>query len=117
MEEKKLLSIAERRWLVREIENGRMGLVEAKKILEPFSKDPVSLIKLWRRKYKPEISFTLPVMSEKEKQKMEGLQKQLKELEKQLEHSQMKNIALETMIDIAEEKLKIDIRKKSGPKL
>jgi hypothetical protein len=28
----------------------------------------------------------------------------------------MKNIALETMIDIAEEQLKITIRKKSGPK-
>jgi hypothetical protein len=28
----------------------------------------------------------------------------------------MKNISLETMIDIAEEQLKISIRKKSGPK-
>jgi hypothetical protein len=27
----------------------------------------------------------------------------------------MKNIALETMIDIAEEELRISIRKKSGP--
>ena len=38
------------------------------------------------------------------------------ELQKQLEDAQMKNIALETMIDIAEEQLKITIRKKSGPK-
>ena len=36
-------------------------------------------------------------------------------MEKHLEDAQMKNIALETMIDIAEEQLKIVIRKKSGP--
>ena len=55
-------------------------------------------------------------MTEKERQKLEALQKQLKQMAKQLEDTQMKNIALETMIDVAEEKLKIDIRKKSGPK-
>jgi hypothetical protein len=55
-------------------------------------------------------------MTEKEKQKLEQLQKRLKELEKQLEDAQMKNLGLETMIDIAEEKLRISIRKKSGPK-
>ena len=55
-------------------------------------------------------------MSEKERQKLEALQKQVKELEKQLENAQMKKVALETMIDVAEEQLKIKIRKKSGPK-
>jgi hypothetical protein len=55
-------------------------------------------------------------MTEKEKAKLDAAHKRLKELEKQLEHAQMKNIALETMIDIAEEQLKITIRKKSGPK-
>ena len=55
-------------------------------------------------------------MTEKEKQKLQALQKRLKELERQLEDAQMKNIALETMIDVAEEQLRIPIRKKSGPK-
>ena len=55
-------------------------------------------------------------MTEKERQKWSAAQKQIKELEKQLEHVQMKNISLETLIDIAEEQLKIDIRKKSGHK-
>jgi hypothetical protein len=55
-------------------------------------------------------------MTEKEKQKLQAAQKRMKELEKQLEQSQMKNIALEAMIDIAEQELKINIRKKSGPK-
>jgi hypothetical protein len=116
MEEKKTISIAERRWLVREIESGRMTLGEAKERVEFYSKEPRVLIQLWRKKFAPEIDFTLPVMTEKEKQKLAAAHKRMRELEKQLEDAQMKNIALETMIDIAEEQLKITIRKKSGPK-
>ena len=55
-------------------------------------------------------------MTEKERQKLEAAHKRMRELEKQLEDAQMKTIALETMIDIAEEQLKIVIRKKSGTK-
>ncbi len=64
----------------------------------------------------PDIALTLPLMTEKEKQKIGALRLQLKTAGKLLEDAQMKNIALETMIDIAEEQLKIPIRKKSGPK-
>jgi transposase len=42
------------------------------------------------------------------------LQKQIKELEAALRLSNLKVEALETMIDIAEDQLQIDIRKKSG---
>ena len=42
------------------------------------------------------------------------LQKQIKALEAALRLSNLKVEALETMIDIAEDQLKIDIRKKSG---
>lgn len=115
MEDKKI-SNSEKRWLVREIESGRMTVGEAKERIELFSKDPGSLIHFWRKKFAPEITFTLPVMTEKEKQKLHAAHRRMKELEKQLEDAQMKNIALETMIDIAEEQLKIIIRKKSGPK-
>lgn len=116
MEEQKVFSKAEKRWLVRELQSGRMNLSEAKEHLAGRSKDPASLIRFWQKQYAPEIDFTLPVMTEKEKQKLDAAHKRLKELEKQLEDAQMKNIALETMIDIAEEKLRISIRKKSGPK-
>ena len=116
MEEQKTISKAEKRWLVREIESGRMTVGEAKERVEVFSKAPHVLIQRWRKKFAPEISFTLPVMTQKEKGKLDAAHKRMKELEKQLEDAQMKNIALETMIDIAEEQLKIVIRKKSGPK-
>ena len=116
MEQQKAFSKVEKRWIVRELQSGRMTLGEAKEHLQFRSKDPESVIRKWIRDYTPEIDFTLPVMTEKEKQKLDAAHKRLKELEKQLEHAQMKNIALETMIDIAEEQLKIVIRKKSGPK-
>lgn len=116
MEEQKMISNAEKRWVVRELEAGRITPGEAKARYAEISKDPHSLIQSWRKKYAPDIALTLPIMTEKEKQKVEALKLQLKTAEKQLEDAQMKNIALETMIDLAEEQLKISIRKKSGPK-
>jgi hypothetical protein len=53
-------------------------------------------------------------MTEKERHKQEILLKRVKQLEKQLEDAQMKNNALEALIDVAEEQLKIPIRKKAG---
>lgn len=114
--EKGTYEVAFRRWLVRELDAGRMTINDA---VERFNFDPVngrSLIFNWRKKYASDIAITLPVMTEKERQKLEALQKQLKQMEKQLQDAQMKNIALETMIDVAEDQLKISIRKKSGPK-
>jgi len=114
--EKGTFEIAFRRWLVRELDAGRISVREA---IERFNFNPKSantLIRYWRKKYKSDIAVTLPAMTEKEKQKLAALQKQLEQMQKQLEDTQMKNIALETMIDVAEDQLKINIRKKSGPK-
>jgi transposase-like protein len=44
------------------------------------------------------------------------LEKKVKELEQLLEHEKLRTTALNTMIDIAEQELKISIRKKSGAK-
>lgn len=88
---------------------------EVCELMSEASKDPRSMICYWKKKYSPSIALTLPLMTEKERQKLEASQKRMKALEKQLEDAQMKNIALETMIDIAEEELGISIRKKSGP--
>lgn len=44
------------------------------------------------------------------------IQEQVLELERQLEQAKLKIAGLETMIDIAEQELKISIRKKSGTK-
>lgn len=44
------------------------------------------------------------------------LEQKLKELEKELEFEKLRTRALNTMIDVAEQELKIAIRKKSGAK-
>ena len=45
-----------------------------------------------------------------------ALEAKVKELEKALEYEKLRTLALDTMIDVAEDKLKISIRKKSGTK-
>lgn len=114
--ERGTISKSEKRWIVREIQSGRMSIGEARERFELDSKDPKSLIDSWIKRYSSDIVLTLPIMTEKERQKLDAAQKRMKELEKQLEDAQMKNIALEMMIDIAEEQLKVVIRKKSGTK-
>ncbi|MGH2647797.1 MAG: hypothetical protein ACRDE8_09535 [Ginsengibacter sp.] len=105
-----------RRWLVREIEEQRMTVSEAIKQFNFNPKSGADLIRYWRNKYAPEMILSLGDMTEAEKHKMAALQKQLKAAEKQLEEARMRNIALNTLIDVAEEKLKISIRKKPGAK-
>jgi hypothetical protein len=112
--EKNEFSIAHRRWLVREIESGRMTKKEALERFDFQVKDPDSLLRYWHKLYAPQIVVSLPVMTEKERHKLQSLQKRVSELEKQLQDAQMKNIALETLIDVAEEQLHVPIRKKAG---
>lgn len=108
--------IAFRRWLVRAIEEQRMTVSEA---VKQFNFNPISgdtLIRDWRKKYAPEMVLSSPAMTEAEKQKLAELQKKNKALEKQLEDARMQNIAINMLIDVAEEKLNISIRKKPGVK-
>jgi transposase-like protein len=105
-----------RRWLVREIEEQRMTVSEAIKQFNFNPKNGSALISYWRSKYAPEMVLPLTDMTQAEKQKLANLQKQLKAAEKQLEDARMRNIALNTLIDVAEEKLNISIRKKPGAK-
>ena len=105
-----------RRWLVREIEEGKLTVSEA---IQQFNFNPESgrvLITRWREKYAPDLVLSSLQMTEAEKQQLAKLQKQVKAMEKALEDARMKNIALNMLIDVAEEKLHISIRKKPGAK-
>lgn len=105
-----------RRWLVMEIYCGRMSVQRAIEEFEFEYKSPTTAINDWKKLYEPTILLTLPQMTEKEREKVAALEKHIKQIEKQLEAAQMKATALDMMIDIAESKLKISIRKKSGTK-
>jgi len=104
-----------RRWLVCEVESGRMSWQEARAQFGlPYHFD--QLYKRWQLKYSDQIILTLPLMSAEDRTKNQELEKRVRELEKQLELAQMKVVALNTIIDIAEKSYKLEIRKKSGPK-
>ncbi|WMI95433.1 helix-turn-helix domain-containing protein [Bacteroides fragilis] len=51
-----------------------------------------------------------------EKLPIEAMEERIRELEQQLAKEKMRSTCLNTMIDIAERELKVDIRKKSGAK-
>jgi len=104
-----------RRWLVCEIESGRMSWQEARTRFDmPYHFN--QLYKEWQKKYSDQIILTLPLMSAEDRTNNQELEKRVRELEKQLELAQMKVVALNTVIDIAEKNYKLEIRKKSGPK-
>ena len=105
-----------RRWLVREIEEGKLTVNLALERFNFHPKNGHDLIRYWREKYAPSMVLSLPYMTAAEKQQLATLKQQLAAAEKQLEDAKMKNIALNMLIDVAEEKLKISIRKKPGAK-
>ncbi len=101
-----------KRWLAQEIANERMTIAEAAKELGL----PHNFVWKVAKDYAGQVELTLPVMTEAEKKKLEKQQQRIKELEKKLEDAQIKNIALETLVDVAEKEFKIPIRKKPGAK-
>ena len=119
-EEKKIdynsYEVSFRRWLVSQIDSGNMSSQEARERFSLPAWEYKKIIRRWQERYSDEIHLTLRSMSAKERTDQKALEKRIKELEKQLELAQMKNVALNTMIDIAETDYKLEIRKKSGPK-
>lgn len=104
-----------RRWLVSEIELGYMSVSQAKeKFKLPLRFD--KLYKVWQQKYSSKIHVSLSLMTAEEQIEHENLQRRIKELEDLLERSQIKNVLLETIVDIAEKEFKLELRKKAGPK-
>ncbi|RZM24782.1 MAG: hypothetical protein EOO88_21655 [Pedobacter sp.] len=81
---------------------------------------PSSTIGKWMEKHNLAIlvhsktSYELSAMDENQETKL--LKKKIDELTKALADAQLRNVGLETMIEVAESELKINIRKKRGTK-
>lgn len=116
LDEKHVYEPAFRRWLVQQIEERQMSISEAIRTFNFHPANGKAMIHDWRKKYAPQMVLSLPAMTAEEKQKLAALQQQVKVLEKALEDAKMKAIALNTLIDVAEDKLNINIRKKPGAK-
>ena len=73
----------------------------------------------WVNAYRKKIEtglVTLPPMTKKQQQELPALQQRNKELERAIKDANLLILALNTMIDVAEQELKIPIRKKRGTK-
>ena len=94
-----------------------------RELMQKFNIRGVNTIKKWMRKFdlqapsQQEIELQRTMAKQKEKTPYEReLEAKVKKLEQQLDYEQLRTLALDTMIEIAERDLKISIRKKSGAK-
>lgn len=104
----------EKRTIITAIEQGRLSIKEAK---IAYNIKTEKIIRGWLLQYKSEkveicIENTSPMARDKSSSK--NLEKEA--LQKALQEAELKIKALNTLIDVAEDQLKIDIRKKSGAK-
>jgi len=105
-----------RRWLVSQIDGGHMNIHDIRDRFHLCRLQYTSILKRWQERYSDELHLSLSFMSSKERADNKKLEQRIKELEKQLEMAKMKNVALNTLIDVAETEFKLPIRKKPGPK-
>jgi transposase-like protein len=101
-----------RREIVREVKSGHLSKEQASR---KYSIKGHSTVTNWIRKFEGR-DLTNHRMPKLEKSTKKDLIKRLKELERQLEDEKIRSEGLSKMIDIAEDQLNIEIRKKSGTK-
>lgn len=112
----KPLSSSDRRSLVRNVEEGRMSLLEAKAAYNLISTDTVRRYLREAEKEKAELHRIATLMNKNEVRSEAISSEDVKALKKALEEAELKIKALNTLIDVAEEQFKIAIRKKPGAK-
>jgi len=108
------LSHANKTSILRAVLDGRMTVREAMIAYRVSS----STINQWIRTYKREKGELAAVMgtkkSSKKKQTEDTVDIEKEDLKKTVQQLQLQNLALNTLIDVAEDKFKIAIRKKAG---
>ena len=104
----------QKRTIVSAIEQGRLTINEA---IIAYNIKTKKTIKDWREQYKSEkVVICVENTSPMPKDKPSSKDLKNEALLKALQEAELKIKALNTLIDVAEEQLKIDIRKKSGAK-
>ena len=104
----------QKRTIVTAIEQGRLTIKDAK---TAYNIKSDKIIRNWIVQYKSEkveICIEKPSVLAKDKKTKKDLEKEA--LLQALKEAELKIKALNTLIDVAEDQLKIDIRKKSGAK-
>ena len=112
----KRYSAAFKQKVVSEIENGKFSVGEAHRVYEIGGG---TTIYNWLRRYGKGhlINKTVVVKMKNESDRIKQLEKEKRELEAALAKTQVRVVVLESLIDVAEKELKIDIKKNSGSML
>jgi transposase-like protein len=115
----KKLSHQVKRSIVRAVESKRLSIKEAQMT---YSIRSASTIRKWIKQFQQE-NNELALVNDSEMKKKKPAKgnstdnnQDIKALQKALEDAQLKIAALNTLIDVAEDQLKINIRKKPGAK-
>ena len=102
--------------VARDYETGDLSYSQ---VAEKYDLPSRELPKWWVRCYRKNQEIA-PIeeipMTEKEKQEVKALKKEIAEMKKRLKEEELRTLALSTMIDVAEERLGEEIRKKIGTK-
>jgi transposase-like protein len=112
MKGRKIYSDTLKREVIREVKSGMLSKIEARR---KYNIPGSSTIIGWMRNFDGKTTDNRSIMDYKQSDK-DALIKRIKELERKLEDEQIRSEGLSRMIDIAEEQLKISIRKKSNTK-
>ncbi len=111
---RKTFTNLQKRTIVTAIEQGRLTIKEAK---IAYNIKNEKIIRNWIVQYKSEkVEICIENISPMAKDKPSSQDLEKEALQKALQEAELKIKALNTLIDVAEEQLKIDIRKKSGAK-
>lgn len=101
-----------KRDVIFQIQSGKMTKEEARRA---YGIKGHSTVLKWIRKFAEQDSYSYRFMDDN-KSENKDLIKRIKELERQLEDEQIRSFGYSKMIDIAEEQLKVSIRKKLNTK-
>lgn len=109
-------SIAFKQQVVSEIESGELSIEKARR---KYDIPGTTTIQKWIRSMGKNHLLAKVVRVEKpqERDEKKELQKRVHELESALADAHIKNVTLESLVDIASEYYKTDLKKNFGPKL
>jgi len=109
-------SVAFKMQVVEEVENGLISAESARKLYGIPGKDTIST---WVEKYgiNSKINKAVYIMTHEEERELVMLRKEIKRLQRALDDSHLRVLAWESLVEIAEADLQVDLKKKLGSQL
>jgi transposase-like protein len=109
-------SVAFKMKVVEEVENGLISVEAARKL---YRIPGCGTIPEWVKKYgmNERIGRTVRIMTREEELEIIRLRKEVKRLERALDDSQLRALAWESLVEVADEEYNLDLKKNFGPKV